>query len=88
MLVDNATGNLVPAANGAASDIDVQDAYTKWDLSVKFNSPSGIWGVEAFINNATDEVIRNDDNGVGAARPDFYLAPPRTFGLRLDYSFL
>ncbi len=88
MLIDNATGNLVPAANGAASNIDVQDAYAKWDLSLRFNSPSGVWSTEAFINNATDEVIRNDDNGVGAARPDFYLAPPRTLGLRLDYNFM
>jgi iron complex outermembrane receptor protein len=87
MLVDNATGNLIPAANGAASNIDVQEAYAKWDVSLAYNSASGKWQAEGFVNNATDEVIRNDDNGVGAAEPDFYLAPPRTYGVRVNYNF-
>jgi iron complex outermembrane receptor protein len=76
---------------------DTQDAYTRTDVSVRYESGDH-WLVEAFVQNIEDEAVKNNvdlrgnqpgTGGVagfpGVARAFF--DAPRTYGLRAAYRF-
>jgi iron complex outermembrane receptor protein len=63
-----------------------QDAYTKLDLALRLAGPGDKFYFELFGENVTDEDTKNFggfNRGVVKASYD----PPRTYGLRLGYSF-
>jgi iron complex outermembrane receptor protein len=67
-----------------AADIDRQDAYFKWDTSLQFKPSDEQYLLEAFVDNLTDEEIKNDQGRWnGRATPNFMWAPGRTFGVRV-----
>lgn len=71
-----------------AADIDRQDAYFKWDTSLQFKPASADYLVEAFVDNLTDEEIKNDQGRWNSrAEPNFMWAPGRTFGVRVKVDF-
>jgi iron complex outermembrane receptor protein len=76
---------------------DTQEAYTRTDVSLRYESPDH-WLVEAFVQNIEDEAVKNNvdlrgnqpgTGGVagfpGVARAFF--DAPRTYGLRAAYRF-
>ena len=63
-----------------------QDAYAKLNLSVRVNAPSDRYYVEAFGDNVTDEDTKNFFNFNRGVVKGYY-DPPRTYGLRMGYSF-
>jgi len=76
---------------------DVQEAYTRTDVSLRYESESH-WMIEAFVQNVEDEAVKNNvdlrGNQPGAGGvPGFpgvaraFFDPPRTYGLRAAYRF-
>jgi len=86
-LLDNRTGLWIADPNGAAADIDRQPAYWLWGAALKLEALAGDWWLELYAKNITDEQVRYDVQSPERASPEFYLAPPRTFGLNLGMSF-
>jgi len=74
---------------------DAQQAYTRTDVSVRYESPEH-WVIEAFVQNVEDEAVKNNVDlrgnqpGTGGV-PGFpgvaraFLDPPRTYGVRASY---
>ncbi len=69
-------------------DIDRQEAYAKVDVSVTYLSEDAKWSLEGFINNATDEQIKQ---GVWMSNSAYETAyqwtPSRNSGVRITYNF-
>jgi len=72
---------------------DIQDDFTKVNLRVGFGSADGLWQVEGFINNLTDEQTRSitfnlplRGGGTNVTRGTFIEAP-RTYGIVLRTQF-
>jgi iron complex outermembrane receptor protein len=76
---------------------DSQEAYTRTDLSLRYES-SAQWMIETFVQNVEDEAVKNNvdlrGNQPGAGGvPGFagvaraFLDPPRTYGVRAAYRF-
>jgi iron complex outermembrane receptor protein len=76
---------------------DRQAAYTRSDLSVRYESPTD-WVVEAFVQNLEDAAVKNNVDlrgnqpGIGgvAGFPGVaraFFDAPRTFGFRATYRF-
>jgi outer membrane receptor protein involved in Fe transport len=76
---------------------DEQDAYTRTDVSLRYESEKG-WMLEAFVQNLEDEAVKNNvdlrGNQPGAGGvPGFpgvaraFLDPPRTYGVRASFRF-
>lgn len=63
-----------------------QDAYAKVNLSVRLNAPEDRYYLEMFGDNVTDEDTKNFFN-FNRGRVKGYYDPPRTYGLRMGYSF-
>lgn len=77
-----------------------QDAYTRTDLSLRYQSPKGNWTIEGFVLNLEDEDVKTDiaavgnsSNGTPTSPPTnrghllaFY-NPPRTVGVRVNVRF-
>ena len=74
---------------------DKQDAFTRTDLSVRYETDSG-WLAEVFVKNIEDAEVKSNveikGNAPGAGGvpgdPGFtfaYFDPPRTYGVRLAY---
>ena len=76
---------------------DTQDAYTRTDLSLRYESGAE-WMLEAYVQNLEDEAVKNNvdlrgnqpgTGGIagfpGVARAFF--DPPRTYGVRAAYRF-
>jgi iron complex outermembrane receptor protein len=76
---------------------DRQEAYTRTDLSLRYESGNG-WLIEAFVQNLEDEAVKNNVDlrgnqpgagGVagfpGVARA--FLDAPRTYGVRASRRF-
>lgn len=64
------------------------DAYTIVDALVRYQPASGKWDVEAWVKNATDELVVAGAFPISTSRTigATYL-PPRRYGLTLGYSF-
>lgn len=86
-LLDNRTGLWVSDPNGAANDIDFQPAYWLWGASLTLEALDGDWSLELYGRNLTNELVRYDVQSPELTSPEFYLAPPRTFGLHLATRF-
>lgn len=86
-LLENTTGQWVVDPNGAATNIDVQPAYWLWNTNLVIKPHEARWRLEAFVHNLTDEVVRYDVHSTETPDPLFYLAPPRTVGMRLSMDF-
>lgn len=73
---------------GSFADARTQGAYSKLDLSLRYEEPKGRWEVEAFVNNATDKMVKTDASWIGDTSTwvSFY-NPPRTFGVKAAYRF-
>jgi len=77
---------------------DTQEAYTRTDLGVRYESPATDWVVEAYVQNIEDETVKNNVDlrgnqpGTGGV-PGFpgvaraFFDAPRTYGLRATYRF-
>jgi iron complex outermembrane receptor protein len=63
-----------------------QPAYTKLNLSLRLNGPADRYYVELFGDNVTDEDTKNFF-GFNRGVVKGYYDPPRTYGLRMGYSF-
>ena len=77
-----------------------QDAYTKTDLALRYESAGGRWTIEGFVLNLEDEEVKTDilpvgnsSDGTPTSSPTdrghllgFY-NPPRTWGLRFRVNF-
>jgi len=86
-LYDHELGQWVSDANGSADDIDVQKAYWRWDASISINPIDSSWQLQFFVNNISNAVIKLDSASPDAENPEFYLAPPRTIGLKWEVGF-
>jgi iron complex outermembrane receptor protein len=76
---------------------DRQRAYTRTDLSLRYEAPTD-WIIEAFVQNVEDEAVKNNVDlrgnqpGTGGV-PGFpgvaraFFDAPRTYGLRASYHF-
>jgi len=63
-----------------------QPAYASASAAIRIINEEEKWGIEAFVNNITDERIRYwGDGGPGFLRSSF--APPRTYGLKFNVNF-
>lgn len=65
---------------------DKQDAYYTVNLSLRYESADEDWYAEAFVNNATDEVVQHW-GGSSTGAPVGSLSMPRYYGVRLGYTF-
>ncbi len=63
-----------------------QDAFTKLDLSLGWESASGAYTAQVFVKNATDKTVVRAYSGLGAGG-GLIVGDPRLFGLRLNASF-
>ena len=63
-----------------------QDAYAKFNLSVRMNSRGERYYVELFGDNLTDENTKNF-YGFNRGVVKGYYDPPRTYGLRAGFAF-
>ena len=64
-----------------------QDNYTKIDLSLKWESVDGNYAVQAYVNNATDELIKTYTEIFSRARVAYDYNSPRNWGVRFAYNF-
>jgi iron complex outermembrane receptor protein len=64
-----------------------QNAYTKLDLSVKWESVDGNYSVQGYVNNATDELIKTYTEIFSRARVAYDYNSPRNLGVRFAYNF-
>ncbi|WP_017445491.1 TonB-dependent receptor [Gayadomonas joobiniege] len=65
---------------------DSRDAFTTVNASVKYQPKSETWYLEAFVNNATDELIQHWSN-TSKGFPKGSYAMPRYYGLRAGFNF-
>ena len=65
----------------------LQDAYTKTDLKVRWDSASGMYSVEGFVENAGDEAVlaRGNNNSSDVVQTGYLY--PRNYGVRLKARF-
>ena len=75
---------------------DFQDDYTKLNLRAGFGRADGLWQLEAFVNNVTDEITRSitfnlplrSIPGVAqSATRGAFIEQPRTYGVTLRTRF-
>ncbi len=64
---------------------DVRDSWHNLNLSVRYDTDND-WFVEAYVYNATDELVKTWANG-GAQYPKWGWNAPRMYGLRYSQSF-
>ena len=83
-------GNRAPGTLGVTdpgeSNFDVQESYTKVDMSLAYVSPESRWSAELYVNNVTDEAIKQEVQ-IGGVQTAYTWAPSREGGLRLSYNF-
>jgi iron complex outermembrane recepter protein len=77
-------------ATGFGADLlrlhDEVDAYFHLDLGIGYTHGEGNLRVEAFVNNATDEVHATQTT-IDTGAQEFVFNPPRTYGLRMRVNF-
>lgn len=82
---DRPAGTYGPTDPGE-SNFDVQEAYTKVNVSLTYASPDSEWSAEIYVNNATDEGIKQE-LFLGGNVTGYTWAPSRETGLRFRYDF-
>lgn len=75
------------APNGA-KNLAVQKAYSTFDASLRYESNTNGWSLEAFIKNLTNENIKTSSGTfITPGGFDAIFLPPRTAGVTLSYRF-
>mgnify|MGYP006268598333 CR=1 FL=1 len=71
----------------SADPNQIQDAYTKTDLRLVWDSPDRDYSVTAFVENLEDEAVlaRGNNNGSDTVQTSFLY--PRNYGIRLSARF-
>lgn len=64
-----------------------QDAYTKINASIGWESSDGRYNAKLWVNNATDELIQTYTEIYSRARVAYDYQAPRSWGVRLGYNF-
>ncbi len=68
-------------------DARFQDAYTKTDLSLRYEEGKGKWFVEGFVVNLGNEAVKTDVSWVTGSTWTSFYNPTRTFGVRTQVRF-
>lgn len=63
-----------------------RDAYSKTDLNLLYKTADGRWSVNAFIHNVENKTVYASSVPNVAFTTAMYM-PPRTFGVRVGYTF-
>lgn len=69
---------------------DEQKAYTRTDLAVRYEAPSGRWSLEGFVQNLENGNIKTNSGTYGSPATPVWTAvymPPQTWGVRAKASF-
>lgn len=82
---DRAAGTYGASDPGEAN-FDIQEAYTKVDASLTYRSADENWSAEVYVNNLTNEGIKQELQ-IGGAQTAYVWAPSRETGLRFTYNF-
>lgn len=82
---DRAPGTL-SATDPGEKDFDRQEAYVKIDASVRYSAEDSKWGAEAYVNNISNEAIKQE-MFIGGETSTYTWAPSREAGIRLNYQF-
>ena len=67
--------------------LDVQESYTNTNLRLRYAPASESWYAELFVENAEDEDAVRTNPEARAAHPQYWLAEPRLYGVRVGWSF-
>lgn len=73
-----------------AGAFDEQKAYTRSDIALRYDPPSHVYSLEAFVLNVEDNNIRVTADSFGAPNNPVFMSilqPPRTWGLRASAKF-
>ncbi len=65
----------------------LQESWTRTDLSLDFVSPNADWTVQLFVNNIEDDVVFTNGGVNGNGVRTLTARPPRMYGARLRYTF-
>ncbi|MDN3640728.1 TonB-dependent receptor [Simiduia curdlanivorans] len=87
---DSLPANTYPGAPDGVDNLAIQEAYAKFDLSLRAEPSAGEhnWSVEAYIKNATDSAVKTASGTfITPAGFDAVFLPPRTAGLTLNIGF-
>ncbi len=67
-------------------EVDKISSYTKTDLTLSYNDPSGQWRIDAYVNNLENKAVRNGGwVFVGQYMSSYDM--PRTYGGRISFTF-
>lgn len=66
--------------------IDRVPSYTKTNLSLTYEDPTGHWRVAAFVHNLENNMVRDGYQTI-LGRYDSYYGEPRTYGARISYDY-
>jgi iron complex outermembrane recepter protein len=66
-------------------DLTSQPGYRRTDLSLTYTSGKDSWSVQAYGKNLENNNIIAGLGGLAA--PNAFLAPPRTYGMRVAFKF-
>lgn len=86
-LFDHRLDQWVDDPNGPASNIDMQGPSWVWYGSLSLRPNKQQWSVQLYVQNISQETTRLDVDSPEIQQPEYYLAPPRTIGLKFTASF-
>lgn len=75
----------IDANDPGAKSISMQDAYTKVDLGLTYKAPSENWSADFYVDNATDEAIKNSQGSRTGYQYAYVWNESTSYGLRLNY---
>lgn len=69
--------------------LSAQDSFELVNARIAYADEQKRWQIAAYVKNATDEdyFINILESGVETGKPEGFVAPPRTFGIQLAYTF-
>ena len=82
---DRPPGTLNPTDPGE-ENFGVQEAYTKVDVSLAWQSANDQWTAELFVNNATDEEVKTEAF-YGGPQTFYKWGEPRIAGARIAFRY-
>lgn len=69
---------------------DQQEAYTRGDISIRYQEPGGKWWAGAYVQNVSDGKVRTNAGRFANGNEFIYISqylPPRTFGVNFGLWF-